>query len=124
MVPAYVFSGILSLVTGALMTRWWGVMGAGFSLLLVYLAQSLVLVKISNDLYPVAFEWKRLGKLAATLGLAFTVAHFGFANTDNPLMAIAAPLVFLLIAALFLLLSSFFERDEIRAFKELLTMKT
>jgi hypothetical protein len=52
------------------------------------------------------------------------VAHFGFANTDNPLMAIAAPLVFLLIAALFLLLSSFFERDEIRAFKELLTMKT
>jgi O-antigen/teichoic acid export membrane protein len=121
MVPAFVFSGVLSLVVGALMTRWWGAIGAGCSLLFVYLAQALVLFKISNALYPVAFEWKRLAKLLIALGMGFIPVHYGFRLVENQYMLIIAPLVFLPSSALLLVLTGFFEKDEIKAIKELLT---
>jgi O-antigen/teichoic acid export membrane protein len=120
-VPTYFFSALFALIVGALMTRWWGGMGASCALLLVYLALSLALVRVSNKLYPVPFEKKRLGKLAAALGLAFALSYYWFQRPDSPLLVLAAPLVFLLIASLLLVLCGFFEKDEIRVFRKLLT---
>ncbi|MGK2907970.1 MAG: lipopolysaccharide biosynthesis protein [Desulfuromonadales bacterium] len=119
-IPVFLFSGILSLVLGTVMTYWWGSMGACCSLLFIYLVQALVLIKISNSLYPITFETKRIAKGAMSLGVAYVFTYSCVQNIENAFMAIVAPLVFLFILATLLILIRFWEEDEIRVVKLLL----
>lgn len=120
MVPAFVFSAVLSLGLGVAMTRWWGVMGASCSLLFVYVLQSFVLLKISNNLYPVKFETKRLVKIIMALGIAFLLAHSIAQGVDGWLRLATGLLVFTAAAILILVMTGFFEKDEVRIFKKIL----
>ena len=120
MVPAFLFSGILSLAAGTLMTRWWGVMGASGSLLLVYLAQAWVLAKISHGLYPIQFESVRIAKSVVALGLAFPLVLILSRSWGGWLSLTLAPLLFISVSTLLLAVTGFFEKDEIRAIKKML----
>jgi O-antigen/teichoic acid export membrane protein len=75
-VPIYAFSVVMSLVLSWFMTPLWGVQGAAFALLTVYLVQAALLVKLSNALYRVPFEWGRITKAVGALGIAFCLTRY------------------------------------------------
>jgi hypothetical protein len=95
-VPVFVFSGILITVVGIVMVRLWGALGGALALMLVYVAQAVLLARMSQRLYPVAFEWRRIAKVLGALGAAFLLVR-GLDVVASPL-----PLVHWLLAPLFL----------------------
>ncbi|MBN2417440.1 polysaccharide biosynthesis protein [bacterium] len=86
-----------------------GIMGAAWSAFLAYAAMAASLYLYSRRLYPVPYEWVRIGKLVAILGLLFYAGTVVFA--DSRVLVRAA---LLLLFPVLLYLSRFFTADEKR----------
>jgi O-antigen/teichoic acid export membrane protein len=89
-----------------------GMMGAAFAALLAYLALAASMYIISQRLYPVAYEWSRLAKLALVVAVLFTVNRiFAIPFLARAGMLVAFPGL--------LWTTGFFERSEIARVKKL-----
>jgi len=94
----FVTSGILVTGAGVALVQWLGAVGGALALLLVYLIQAGLLLRTSQRLFRVEFEWSRVAKVLWALGAAFVAVHLVGA-------AAAAPVVNWLLAPAFLTLS-------------------
>jgi len=111
--PSFLTATLLSIILGVTMTGLWGVIGASWSQLMVYLALAVFLARLSQRLYPVCYEWKRLGKAIGSLGGAYAAQRLLLTNFNfSPAWG---PLIFLLLAAILLVASRFLDAREKQA---------
>lgn len=99
MVPVFVGSMLLSIPLGWLLVQQHAIVGAAVALVVVYLLQGAALGWVSNQLYPVAIERKRIVGAVSIVGGAYIVTSqlAGHAVTwwsPFVLLAIAVPCLF------------------------------
>jgi O-antigen/teichoic acid export membrane protein len=75
MVPIFVAAMALSIPLGWSLTWSQGITGAALALVIVYLSQGLALGWISNKLYPIVIEWRRIAGVIAIVGGAYFVTR-------------------------------------------------
>lgn len=94
----------------------WGIMGAAAATLLSYLCLALAMLVVSQRLYPIPYEWPRLGKLAA-----ITAALYGSGSqihTGSLVGDLAARMGWIATLPLWLLAVRFFRPAELAALTE------
>lgn len=111
--PAYLVSGLVSIVLCGTFTALWGLNGAAVALLCSLLFQSVLLGIFSQELLPVPVEWIRIGKCLVASAAALTVAGL----LDVPVVQAAA---FVAALALALAMLRFFEPSEYHAIRRIL----
>jgi O-antigen/teichoic acid export membrane protein len=118
MVPVFVLSAILSLIVGSFTTWRWGIIGAALSLLVVYTFQAYLLHRVSNTLYRINIEWRRLFKIIVGIGIAYFVT-MAIEAEFNGIMSLAIPIVFLVITVCILVTIDYFDVSEKQYIKKL-----
>jgi hypothetical protein len=115
--PIFVSSGVLITIIGIAMVRLGGALGGAIALLVVYAIQAFLLAKLSQRLYPVRFERRRVAKALGALAAAFLlVRSFQVVAPESVMNWLRAPL-FLAIAAFALIAFRFPEPTEISALR-------
>lgn len=71
-IPVYVGAAVLAVATGWIGIACGGILGAAAALVVVYLAQGVALAVVSQRMYPVPFEWRRVAVLAVVFAGAVT----------------------------------------------------
>ena len=71
-IPVYVGAAVLAIAAGWIAIAHAGILGAAGALLAVYVAQGIALAVVSQRMYPVPFEWRRIAVLAAAFAGAVT----------------------------------------------------
>jgi O-antigen/teichoic acid export membrane protein len=109
----------LNLVLNFLLIPRYGMMGAAIATFASYTFQSTFRVLVSYWLYPVPYEYARLGRLVVVIGGTYIVGVIvAWGSAWN---ALAGKMGLLLLVPLFLYASGFFESGEIARLKLLLT---
>ncbi len=72
-IPVYTIAAVLAIGLGWVAIAHAGIEGAAVALLVVYVAQGAALAGVSQRMYAVPLEWKRLGIVVAVFALALTV---------------------------------------------------
>jgi hypothetical protein len=116
--PVFMVSMVASVALGWACTVVFGGVGACLALLLVYLLQSALLARLSNSLYPLRYEWARLGKVAAALGAGYLLV----AGYTPPISAFGAaavlwPVGVIALTMALLVLERFLEKSELEELK-------
>ena len=112
--PPFVLSTVLIIGLGIPFTYLWGAAGTTLALLVVYVVQSAALGWISQRLYPIAYEWRRIAKLVVAAAIAFATAHVVFRDVTGSAGWLAPALYVALLLGLLSMLR-FPERDEVQA---------
>jgi O-antigen/teichoic acid export membrane protein len=71
-IPVYVGAAVLAIAAGWIAIANAGILGAACALVAVYVAQGVALAVVSQRMYPVPFEWRRVAVLAAAFAGAVT----------------------------------------------------
>jgi len=66
----------VNILANYLLIPHFGMMGAAWAAVLAYFAMTASLYVISQRLYPIAYEWLRLGKIAVAVGGLFALGRF------------------------------------------------
>lgn len=102
-----------------------GIMGAALATLFAYMAMAGYIYLISQKVYPIRYEWKRIRLLALVVLCSFcfdfALTHSPLINTKFKLLMVKFFLFITTIDALFTL--GFFSEEEINFFRELFTRK-
>jgi O-antigen/teichoic acid export membrane protein len=110
--PSYIFSIFISIVFGYACTYYWGPIGACIALLITYLLQSFMILRVSQSMYAVKFEWVRITKILASAfislillkRLVIYLPSFG---------VWLLPFLHIIVVAIFLLLLRFPDEEDI-----------
>ena len=116
-VPIFIFSAAFVSFLGPIMTSSWGVLGAGYAVLIVYIFQGLFLFRLSNRIYTINIEIGRLCKTLFSLGMSYVLCKF-FIDKGHfffDFMIEISTFTVMLFFMLFLL--SFFNEDEVSFIK-------
>jgi O-antigen/teichoic acid export membrane protein len=108
----------VSISSNFLLIPRWGLMGAASATLLAYLAMSAALFLIARRVYPVGYEYRRLGHLAACLTLSLA-AFWAWGRPSEPFQGLALRLGLLLSYPALLLVTGFFDGEELSGLKAL-----
>ncbi|MDD5629488.1 MAG: oligosaccharide flippase family protein [Elusimicrobia bacterium] len=109
----------VSILSNLLLIPRWGLMGAASATLLSYVSMSAALFLMARRVYPVSYEYRRLGHLAACLVLSV----FAFWTWGRPIAPFEhVPLRLALLASFpaLLLLTGFFDAEELSELKSVL----
>ena len=71
-IPVYVSAAVLAVAAGWIAIAHAGIMGAACALVAVYVAQGIALAVVSQRMYPVPFQWRRVAVLAVAFAGAVT----------------------------------------------------
>ena len=71
-IPVYVAAAVVAVAAGWIAIAYAGIFGAACALVAVYLAQGCALAVVSQRMYPVPFEWRRIAVLGAVFAGAVT----------------------------------------------------
>ncbi len=111
--PVFVASSLLITVLGIAIVPRWGAIGAALALLLVYLVQALLLAGVSQKLYPISHEARRLPKVLGSLGGAFVIATVFREQASSRLATWLSVPLFLALAILLLIATRFPNQGEV-----------
>ena len=110
----------VSLAANAWLIPRYGLLGAAWANMLAYAALAAATVGFSLRLYPIAYEWSRLLRVAAAGAIAFGAASWAVAQSTAPLIGLgmrAALVVTVYVAVLFM--TRFFHPGELRVLQEI-----
>jgi O-antigen/teichoic acid export membrane protein len=98
LLPVVTFAAAaMNVVANYLLIPPWGLMGASLATLVSYMAMAVILYVIVRRIYPVPYEWGRLGKIAVAAGVVvaggFLAEHTGFALGLKTLALIMFPVL-------------------------------
>lgn len=113
--PAFLVATAISLIIGVGMSYYWGALGASGALILVYLALAVFLARLSHRLYPLRYEWRRLGKVVFSLGGAFAILQVLAQEVSLP--PVLLPVFFMILSLVLLVFSRFLDAREKHAMK-------
>jgi O-antigen/teichoic acid export membrane protein len=108
----------VNIVTNLLLIPSLGIMGAALATLFAYIAMAATLYWQSQKVYPVPYDWRRVGMLALIVLVGFGIDRYLSATvfmSTAALLSIRAAIVAAVIGALFLF--GFFSRTELAAIK-------
>ena len=71
-IPVYVAAAVLAIAAGWFAVAHAGILGAAGALVAIYIAQGIALAAVSQRMYPVPFQWRRVALLAAAFAGAVT----------------------------------------------------
>lgn len=74
--PVYLGSVVASVAAGVPLTRFFGLTGEAFAMVMVYVLQALLLAWVSHRMYPISVERARIAKVAGALAPAYLVARW------------------------------------------------
>jgi len=109
----------VNLVLNYLLIRPWGIMGAAASTVISYLLLVVLVFWVSQRLYPIAYEWGRLFRLALVAALIY-LASLLVPNSPTWL-AVLLKLFLLLLFPLVLLAIRFFAPEELARGRQLVS---
>lgn len=113
-----VTSAALNLALNFLLIPSYGMMGAAVATFVSYTFQSFLRILVSHHLYPIPYEYARLGRLALVIGGVYSAGMV--IAWGSVWFALAGKGFLLLCAPLLLYASGFFERGEIERCSALL----
>ena len=105
------FSAVLNVLLNFGLIPLYGMIGAALATLISFLFMVMAGYFISYKLYPVKFEWLRIGKIILTIGITYFVSY-----TVNPLPIIARivlKLILLLLYPIIIYFFGFYDSSEI-----------
>lgn len=94
----------INITANLLLVPGFGLMGAAWATLMAYMAMAIALYREAQRVYPVAYEWRRIGKVVGVVAASYildVVVGRLFAPSGGAAMAIKALLFVLAIVALF-----------------------
>ena len=117
-----------NVITNILLIPILGIMGAALATLFAYVAMAGALYWQAQKVYYIPYDWKRIGMLSAIVAIAYGAERGLRAGTFSLFQHHGANLVMdigiLVIVAIALVLSGFFSKGEIEAFKRMLGRPT
>lgn len=96
-----------------------GMMGAALATLFAYAAMAAILYVTVQRVYPVEYEWRRLGLLGVAGAVSYGMYWFTHGMGEGILWKLASCAVFVVLLAL----TGFFRSSEIREIRSMLTLK-
>jgi O-antigen/teichoic acid export membrane protein len=112
-------TAVLNLTLNFLLIPGYGMMGAALATFASYTFQSFLRVLVSHWLYPVPYEYGRLGRLALVIIGLYSIGTF--VVWHSPWTAVAGKLFLLLSVPFCLYASGFFQPGEVTRFRGLLS---
>ncbi|MEO8554963.1 MAG: hypothetical protein ABI678_33520, partial [Kofleriaceae bacterium] len=73
-IPVYVGAAVLAVIVGWIAVAHAGILGAAGALVGIYVIQGLALAVVSQRMYPVPFEWRRLGAVVVAFAAIAVVS--------------------------------------------------
>ncbi len=98
-----------------------GIAGGAWATLVAYVAMAIGLLAFVSRVYPVSYEWRRVGLLLGLCGLLFGLDRLFFEYGDLSLTTALGRLGLLLLYPVGLLLLGFLRREEIGILRRLAT---
>ena len=95
-----------------------GMMGAAYARVIAHLIMAVILFLVSQRLYPIRYEWRRIIKLCLIVGGIFALGKIGFIDSSTILKVLL-----ILILPVLLIVFRFFNQDELDAVKCILKDK-
>jgi len=108
----------VNIISNLLLIPSLGIMGAALATLFAYMSMAIALYWQSQKVYPVPYDWRRVGMLAAIVLIGFGIDRYlswSLSLSPAAFLSIRAAIVVAVIGALFLF--GFFSRTELAAIK-------
>src|SRR5207253_420362 len=109
----------VNIITNILLIPILGIMGAALATLFAYMAMAITLYWQSQKVYPISYDWRRVGMLAIVVLAGFGIDRYislTLSLSIATLLSIRAAIVIAVLGAL--VLFGFFSRSELAAIKE------
>jgi O-antigen/teichoic acid export membrane protein len=121
-IPVFVIAMISSIILCWILTVRFGAIGSSWALLLVYLFQSCLLARLSNSMYKIQYEWRRLLRLIIVLLFVYLViSSISVHLTNRILLNLLWPPVIIVFISFLLFLVRFPEKTELQELRTVLS---
>lgn len=109
-----VVSALLNVVLNYITIPYLGILGAAITTLISYAVMAMLTYVISNRLYPIGYEWKRILRLVITTTAIFIASRISVVDDSLALKS-----MLFLIYFVILMMTGFFENKELKSLHDL-----
>ncbi len=110
--PSYLCSIAISILIGYAFTYYFGAIGASLALLITYLLHSYLILRVSQSMFPIKFEWTRISKILISVLLSWLLLKS--LNLYLPSFNVwILPFIHIINVIIFLLIFQFPDAEEI-----------
>ena len=110
-------AAVINIVCNALLIPKYGMMGAAWATLIAYVCMCIASYFVDEYYFPIHYEWGRILKIGAALGISFTASVF--ASPEDLVGQIASGCAMLLLFPALLGVLGFYNETELRTLRRL-----